>query len=59
MDTESSFSTPHKFADLNYHYILDNMTDIEEALIVEMPQDYLSTQSSDGEIDLFEDEKLI
>lgn len=59
MDVDSSFSTPHKFQDLNYHYILDNMTDIDEALIVEMPQDYLNTQSIEGEIDLFEDEKLI
>lgn len=59
MDLDSSFSTPHKFADLNYHYILDNMNDIEEALIVEMPEGYLNSEPVDSEIDLFEDEKLI
>lgn len=59
MDLDSSFSTPHKFSDLNYHYILDNMNDIEEALIVEMPEGYLNSEPVDSEIDLFEDEKLI
>ena len=41
------------------YFINDNMNDIEEALVVEIPEGYLNDSVNESEIDLFADEKLI
>ena len=59
MAVDASFSNPLKNADMDYHFINDNMNDIEEALVVEIPEGYLNDSVNESEIDLFADEKLI
>ena len=44
---------------MNTTMMMTMKNDIEEALIVEMPEGYLNSEPVDSEIDLFEDEKLI
>ena len=59
MAVDASFSNPLKNADMDYHFINDNMNDIEEALVVEIPEGYLNDSVNESEKDLFADEKLI
>ena len=55
MDSESSFSSPIETSDGSYNFIKDDFSDIEEAMIIEIPKGYYEEQSANEEdqINLF------
>lgn len=55
MDVEASFSSPIEYSDSSYYFIKDDMSDIEEALIIEIPEGYYqNNDNDDGQTNLFD-----
>ena len=54
MDTESAFSSPIEFDESSYYFVKDDMSDIEEANIIDIPDGYFKEDESDEQTNLFE-----
>ena len=54
MDTESAFSNPIEFDDDSYYFVKDDMSDIEEVKIIDIPDGYYAEESSDEQTNLFD-----
>ena len=55
MDTESAFSSPISFDDKSYFFIKDDMSDIEEARIIDIPEGYYQEENDEEQTNLFEE----
>ena len=52
MDCESAFSSPIQFDEASYYFIKDDMSDIEEALIIDVPEGYYQEEETDEQTSL-------
>ena len=54
MDLDSAFSQPIQFDENSYYFIKDDMSDIEEAQIVDIPEGYYQEDLEEEQTNLFE-----
>ena len=54
MDCESAFSSPIEFDEASYYFVKDDMSDIEEVNIIDIPDGYYKEEESDEQTNLFE-----
>lgn len=56
MDLESAFSSPIQFDEDSYYFVKDDMSDIEEVQIIDIPEGYYQEQDNEEQTNLFEEE---